>query len=129
EIEKMVRDAEVNAETDRKFEELVKIRNEVDQLIHSTEKQLKEFGNKLAAEDKTTIETALQALETAKKGEDKADIEAKSQALIQVSSKLQEIAAQQNTNDPAAGADSNKNTPPKEDIVDAEFEEVKDEEQ
>lgn len=129
EIEKMVRDAEANAETDRKFEELVKIRNEADQLIHSTEKHLKEVGDKLAAEDKTVVEIALQALETAKKGEDKADIEAKSQALIQVSSKLQEIAAQQNTNDPAAGADSNNNTPPKEDIVDAEFEEVKDEEQ
>ncbi|GFN45494.1 molecular chaperone DnaK [Candidatus Regiella insecticola] len=129
EIEKMVRDAEANAETDRKFEELVKIRNEADQLIHSTEKQLKEVGDKLAAEDKTAIEAALQALETAKKGEDKADIEAKSQALIQVSSKLQEIAAQQNTNDPAAGTDSNNNTPPKEDIVDAEFEEVKDDEQ
>lgn len=129
EIEKMVRDAEANAETDRKFEELVKIRNEADQLTHSTEKQLKEVGDKLAAEDKTAVEAALQALETAKKGEDKADIEAKSQALIQVSSKLQEIAAQQNTNDPAAGADSNNNTPPKEDIVDAEFEEVKDDEQ
>ncbi len=129
EIEKMVRDAEANAETDRKFEELVKIRNEADQLIHSTEKQLKEVGDKLAAEDKTAVEAALQALKTAKKGEDKADIEAKSQALIQVSSKLQEIAAQQNTNDPAAGADSNNNTPPKEDIVDAEFEEVKDDEQ
>ncbi|WP_339057108.1 molecular chaperone DnaK [Candidatus Regiella endosymbiont of Tuberolachnus salignus] len=129
EIEKMVRDAEANAETDRKFEELVKIRNEADQLIHSTEKQLKEVGDKLAAEDKTAVEAALQALETAKKGEDKADIEAKSQALIQVSSKLQEIAAQQNTNDPAAGTDSNNNTPPKEDIVDAEFEEVKDDEQ
>jgi len=129
EIKKMVRDAEANAETDRKFEELVKIRNEADQLIHSTAKQLKEVGDKLAAEDKTAVEAALQALETAKKGEDKADIEAKSQALIQVSSKLQETAAQQNTNDPTAGADSNNNTPPKEDIVDAEFEEVKDDEQ
>lgn len=68
----MVRDAELNAESDRKFEELVQTRNQADHLIHGTRKQLEEAGDKLPAEDKTAIEAALKDLETAVKGEDKA---------------------------------------------------------
>ncbi|VTR29076.1 Heat shock protein 70 [Serratia fonticola] len=88
----MVRDAEVNAEADRKFEELVQTRNQADHLIHGTRKQLEEAGEQLPAEDKTAIESALKDLEAAVKGEDKAEIEAKTQALVQVSGKLMEMA-------------------------------------
>ncbi|MEN4127204.1 molecular chaperone DnaK [Serratia marcescens] len=125
EIQKMVRDAELNAEADRKFEELVQTRNQADHLIHGTRKQLEEAGDKLPAEDKTAIEAALKDLEAAVKGEDKAEIEAKTQALVQVSGKLLEMAqAQQAQQGADAGAD---NAAQKEDdVVDAEFEEVKD---
>ena len=125
EIQKMVRDAELNAEADRKFEELVQTRNQADHLIHGTRKQLEEAGDKLPAEDKTAIEAALKDLEAAVKGEDKAEIEAKTQALVQVSGKLLEMAqAQQAQQGADAGAE---NAAQKEDdVVDAEFEEVKD---
>lgn len=84
-----------NAEADRKFEELVQTRNQGDHLLHSTRKQVEEAGDKLPADDKTAIVSALTALETSLKGEDKADIEAKMQALAQASQKLMEIAQQQ----------------------------------
>ncbi|AEW44290.1 chaperone Hsp70 [Serratia symbiotica str. 'Cinara cedri'] len=117
EIQKMVHDAELNAESDRKFEKLVQTRNQADQLIHSTRKQLEEVGNKLSATDKTTIETALQDLEVALKGESKSEIEAKTQALAQGAGKLLEIArSHQGVDDTARNND----------VVDAEFEEVKD---
>ncbi|KQN58063.1 molecular chaperone DnaK [Erwinia sp. E602] len=124
EIAKMVRDAEANAESDRKFEELVQTRNQGDQAAHSTRKQLDEAGDKLPAEDKAPIEAALAELNTALKGEDKAEIEAKIQALMEVSGKLMEFAQQQQ----AAGgaADATDATKKDDDVVDAEFEEVKD---
>ena len=123
EIEKMVRDAEVNAEADRKFEELVQVRNQADQLIHGTRKQIEEAGDKLPAEDKANIEKATSELEVASKGEDKADIEAKIQALVTASAKLLEIAQQQAQAGAAgAGAEAKKD----DDVVDAEFEEVND---
>ncbi|HIE1307847.1 TPA: molecular chaperone DnaK [Serratia marcescens] len=125
EIQKMVRDAELNAEADRKFEELVQTRNQADHLIHGTRKQLEEAGDKLPAEDKTAIEAALKDLEAAVKGEDKAEIEAKTQALVQVSGKLLEMAqAQQAQKGADAGADNAAQKD--DDVVDAEFEEVKD---
>ena len=124
EIEKMVRDAEANAESDRKFEELVQTRNQGDQIAHSTRKQLEEAGDKLSADDKAPIESALSELETALKGEDKEAIDAKMQALMQVSSKLMEAAQQQQA---AGGADAADASAKKDDdVVDAEFEEVKD---
>ena len=125
EIQKMVRDAEANAEADRKFEELVQTRNQGDHLLHSTRKQVEEAGDKLPAEDKTAIEAALTALETSLKGEDKADIEAKMQELAQASQKLMEIAQQQHAQQ-QAGADASANNAKDDDVVDAEFEEVKD---
>ena len=92
EIQQMVRDAEANAEADRKFEELVQARNQADHLVHSTRKQLEEAGEKVPAEDRAAIESALSDLETAAKGEDKAAIEAKLQALAEVAQKLAQAA-------------------------------------
>ena len=123
EIRKMVRDAEANAESDRKFEELVQARNQGDHLLHSTRKQLEEVGDKLAADDKTAIDDALKALESALKGEDKAEIEAKIQALVQVSGKLLEASQPQPG---AEGAADDASARRDDDVVDAEFEEVKD---
>ncbi|WP_342754862.1 molecular chaperone DnaK [Pantoea sp. MBD-2R] len=125
EIEKMVRDAEANAESDRKFEELVQTRNQADHLSHSTRKQLDEAGDKLPADDKAPIEAALTELNTALKGEDKAEIEAKMQALMEVSSKLMEFAQQQQAAGGAADA-ADASAKKDDDVVDAEFEEVKD---
>ena len=128
EIEKMVADAEANKEADKKFEELIQARNQADGMIHATRKQLEEVGEALSADDKAPIEEALSALETAAKGEDKAEIEAKTQELIQASSKLMEAAqAQQAAAGGAEGADAGASQgKPDDDVVDAEFEEVKD---
>ena len=128
EVEKMVADAEANKEADAKFEELIQARNQADGMIHATRKQLEEVGDALSAEDKAPIEEALTALETASKGEDKAEIEAKTQELIQASSKLMEAAqAQQAAAGGAEGAEQQASSgQPNDDVVDAEFEEVKD---
>lgn len=126
EIQKMVREAEANADADRKFEELVQTRNQGDHLLHSTRKQLTEAGDKLEASDKAAIESALSALETSLKGEDKADIEAKIQALVEASGKLMEMAQQQHA-ESASDASAQQGASGKDDdAVDAEFEEVKD---
>jgi len=97
-------------------------------MIHATRKQLEEVGDALSAEDKAPIEEALTALETASKGEDKAEIEAKTQELIQASSKLMEAAqAQQGAAAGGAeGAEQQASGQANDDVVDAEFEEVKD---
>ncbi len=128
EVEKMVADAEANKESDKKFEELIQARNQADGMVHATRKQLEEVGDALSAEDKAPIEEALSALETAVKGEDKADIEAKTQELIQASSKLMEAAqAQQAAAGGAEGAEQQASSGKvDDDVVDAEFEEVKD---
>jgi molecular chaperone DnaK len=128
EVEKMVADAEANKEADKKFEELIQARNQADGMVHATRKQLEEVGDALSAEDKAPIEEALSALETAVKGEDKADIEAKTQELIQASSKLMEAAqAQQAAAGGAEGAEQQASSgQANDDVVDAEFEEVKD---
>ncbi|CAM3521358.1 MULTISPECIES: molecular chaperone DnaK [Pseudoalteromonas] len=128
EVEKMVRDAEANAEEDKKFEELVGARNQADALVHATRKQVEEAGDDLPADDKTAIEAALGELETAIKGDSKDEIDAKTQALAEKSQKLMEIAqakaqAQQAGGDAGAQQGSAKKD---DDVVDAEFEEVKD---
>lgn len=94
-----------------------------DQIAHSTRKQLDEAGDKLSADDKAPIEAALAALETALRGEDKAEIDAKMQALMEVSGKLMEAAQQSQAGAADAGDASAKKD---DDVVDAEFEEVKD---
>ncbi|MEE1674042.1 molecular chaperone DnaK [Agarivorans aestuarii] len=125
EINKMVNEAEANAEEDKKFEELVQARNQADALVHGTRKQIEEAGEALPAEDKEKIEAAVSELETASKGEDKAEIEAKTQALIEASQKLMEV-AQQQAQANAGEADAEQAAPAQDDVVDAEFEEVKD---
>lgn len=120
EVEKMVRDAESNAESDRKFEELVQIRNQGDHLVHSTRKKLKDLNNKILTEDKKLIELSLNELEQALKGEDKSIIETKIQSLITIST--EKIKNDQNNTEDKK---SNKNTKKEDNVVDAEFEEVK----
>ncbi|NCB58560.1 MAG: molecular chaperone DnaK [Gammaproteobacteria bacterium] len=131
EIERMVREAEANAAEDKKFEELVQARNHADALIHATRKQITEAGDALPADEKAKIEAAVKALEDAVKGDDKAAIEAKQQELMTASQKLMELAQQQAQQHQHAhqGADAGKDASGNkshDDVVDAEFEEVKD---
>ncbi|MEW6981726.1 molecular chaperone DnaK [Colwelliaceae bacterium 6471] len=132
EVEQMVRDAEANADEDAKFEELVQTRNQADGMIHATRKQIEEAGDDLPSEDKEKLETALTELETALKGDSKEEIDAKSQAVIEASAKLMEIAqakaqSQAGSAEGAAeGAASGADASTGDDVVDAEFEEVKD---
>ncbi|MDF3935074.1 molecular chaperone DnaK [Pseudomonas citronellolis] len=125
EIQQMVRDAEANAEEDRKFEELAAARNQGDALVHATRKMVTEAGDKATAEEKAAIEKALSDLEAAVKGDDKADIEAKMNALSQASTPLaQKMYAEQ----PQPGAEAQAGDADHkagDDVVDAEFEEVK----
>ena len=128
EVEQMVRDAELNAEADAKFEELVKARNQADGMVHATRKQIEEAGDDLPAEDKEKIEAALTELEAAIKGDDKEAIDAKTQAVIEASAKLMEIAQAKQQAEAAAeaGEETTGSSVPADDVVDAEFEEVKD---
>lgn len=125
EIQQMVRDAEANAEEDRKFEELATARNQGDQLVHATRKMITEAGDKATADEKAAIETALSALEAAIKGDDKTAIEAKISALSEATTPLaQKMYAEQPQPGAAAqGADDAQGAG--DDVVDAEFEEVK----
>jgi molecular chaperone DnaK len=125
EIEQMVRDAEANADEDRKFEELVTARNQGDQLVHATRKMLTEAGDKATEEDKANIEKAIGELEVAIKGDDKTEIEAKIAAVSQASTPLaQKMYAEQPQG--GEGEQAGDNGQAGDDVVDAEFEEVKD---
>lgn len=126
EIQKMVNDAEANAEADRKFEELAQVRNQADHLVHSTRKQVTDAGDQLSADDKKAIEDAVTALENAARGEDKAEIEAKINALMEASKKLLELAQQQAKADQSAGQANNGSASAQDDVVDADFKEVDD---
>ena len=124
EIESMVQDAEANAAEDQKFEELVAARNAGDGMVHSSKKMLEEAGDKATDEEKAAVEAAITELEEALKGDDKDDIEAKTKALTEASHSIAEKmyaeqAAQGEQGEAAPEADD--------DAVDAEFEEVKDE--
>jgi len=123
EIKKMISDAEENTETDRKFEELMQTRNQGDQISHSTKKQLAENANQLDTESKQKIQEALDQLDQSLKKEDKSDIENKIQKLLEISSKLMEKCREKEQNNTSNTNSSNKKT---ENVVDAEFEEVKD---
>lgn len=126
EVEKMVQDAEANAEEDKKFQELVGARNQADAMIHATKKALTDAGDKVPADEKEKIEAALKDLEGVVTGDDKAEIEAKTQALGEASQKLAEHVQQQAGPDAAAGQAGGEEQPKQEDnVVDAEFEEVK----
>ena len=125
EIQQMVRDAEANAEEDRKFEELATARNQGDQLVHATRKMITEAGDKATAEEKAAIEKAVEELDAAVKGDDKAAIEAKMAALSEVTAPLaQKMYAEQAQAADAGAAGDAKGAA--DDVVDAEFEEVKD---
>ena len=129
EIQKMVKDAELNAADDKRKLELVQAKNQGDALQHSVRKSLSEFGDKLDAAEKAGIEAALKELEEALKGEDKAAIEAKTEALMSASQKLGEkmYADTQAAQGPqAAQAQPEEGPKPADDnVVDAEFKEVK----
>ena len=121
----MVKDAEAHATEDKKRKELVEARNQADAAVHSTEKALAEHGDKIAGDDKTAIETALEDLKAAKDGEDLEGIQAKTQTLMQASMKLGE-AMYQAAQGSAAGASEGGDAGSDEGVVDAEFEEVDD---
>jgi molecular chaperone DnaK len=138
EIKRMVRDAESHAEEDKKFRELVEVRNKADGLIHAVEKSVKDLGDKVDAGERGKVESAISDLRTALKSDDKGVIEKKTEALAQASSSIAQraYAASQGAGGDAgpgaggvdagaagAGAASGKG---KDDVVDAEFEEVKD---
>ena len=128
EIEQMVKDAEANAEADKKFEEMIQVRNTADGMVHATKKTLEEAGDKATEEEKSAIEAAIADVEEALKGDDKDAIEAATTKLTEASSGLaqkmyQEQAAQQQAGgDAGAQQEGGKD----DDVVDAEFEEVKD---
>jgi molecular chaperone DnaK len=137
EIQKMVKDAELNAAEDKRKLELAQARNQADSMLHSVRKSLGEHGDKLEAGEKEKVESALKALEEALKGEDKADIEAKTEALMSASQKLGEkMYAEAQAAAGAAGGPSGAAGGPQapggaqpagaaDDVVDAEFKEVK----
>ncbi|MDY6840962.1 MAG: molecular chaperone DnaK [Pseudomonadota bacterium] len=127
EIDKMVRDAEANAEEDRKFEELVQVRNQGDAMVHAVRKTLKDAGDKVSDSEKESIEASIKELEEALAGSDKADIEAKTEKLTEVSSELaQKMYADQADQAQQAGGQEEAQGQQSDDAVDAEFEEVKD---
>jgi molecular chaperone DnaK len=130
EIQRMVKDAEAHADEDRKAREVVEARNQADAMIHAVKKTLAEHGDKVSADEKSRIEAAIKDAEEALKGGDKDQIEAKAKALAEASHKLAEkMYAQQQPQpegaqaqaEPAAGG-----RPEEGNVVDAEFEEVKD---
>ena len=136
EIEKMVKDAEKHAESDKKKKEVVELRNQADSLIHATEKSLKEHGSKVSAEEKKKIEESLEALKKVKDSDNKEELKTKVDALTQASMKFGEVIykeaqeeaqkqqAKQAKSEPPKG-DKKDSSKKEEKVVDAEFEEVK----
>ena len=131
EIDDMVKDAESHAEEDQKFKEMVELRNKADGLIHSSEKSVKDLGDKVDSETKTNIDTAITALKESLKGSDKDDIETKTAALEEIAQALAEKAyAQTSEEQPEqsqeASAKQEKTQEKDEAVVDADFEEIDD---
>ena len=128
----MVKDAEANKEADKKKREAVDARNQADSIVFSTEKSLKEHGDKITADEKKNIETGISDLKEALKGTDVEDIKKKTQNLIQVSMKLGEAVYKSQQKNPPNNNDKGDNSGPdsksktdKENVVDADFEDVK----
>ncbi|HEX3914816.1 MAG TPA: molecular chaperone DnaK [Steroidobacteraceae bacterium] len=135
EIKRMVSDAETHAEEDKKFRELVGARNKADATIHTVEKALKDTGDKISDEQKKTATDAVAAVKSAMSGDDREDIERKTTELEQASSAIMQKMYEQSAGNPGAGAGGSGAGPdagaaghqnPKDDVLDAEFEEVKD---
>jgi len=125
-IEKMVKDAEANAEADKQRRDAVEAKNQGESLLHSSEKSLKEYGDKVSAEDKQAIEGAIAALRTSLEGDDAEDIKAKTQTLAEASMKLGQAmyeAAQAAEEGGAAGGEQASSN---DDVVDADYEEIDD---
>ena len=128
EVDRMIKDAEAHADEDRKLTELVHARNHAEGMIHATEKSLKEFADQVDAEEKANIESGLEALKAAVKGDDKDDIEAKTTALTELAGKLAERAYAQKAGaegGEAHHAEGASSAHADDNVVDAEFEEVK----
>ena len=127
EVQRMVKDAEAHADEDRKLRELVGARNHADNMIHATEKSLKELGEQVPAEEKSAIESAIEALKDAVKSDNKDAIDAKTNALTELSGKLAErVYAQKGEAEGAAQQHDTPSHKADDGVVDAEFEEVKD---
>ncbi|HJQ63569.1 MAG TPA: molecular chaperone DnaK [Burkholderiales bacterium] len=130
EIQRMVKDAEAHAEEDKKTRELVEARNQCDHMVHSVRKSLKEYGDKVPADDRAKIESALKEAEQALKSDDKAEIDAKTQMLAEASHKLAEQMYKDQQAQGQPGPEAKAGEPGKKedegDVVDAEYEEVKD---
>jgi len=128
EIERMVSDAESHAEEDRKARELVEARNQADNLVHAARKSLDEVGDKASADEKKAVEDAIAEVEEAMKGSDKDAIDAKTQSLAEASGKLAEKLYQEASSGGAADGESagDGQSSRQDDVVDAEFEEVRD---
>ncbi|MDI5892946.1 molecular chaperone DnaK [Halomonas rhizosphaerae] len=127
EIEQMVQDAEAHADEDKKFEELVQLRNQADGMVHAARKTLEEAGDKASDEEKQAIESAATELEEAIKGDDKDDIQAKLDKLTEASGNLaQKMYAEQGEAAQGAEAGSEAGAKQEDDVVDAEYEEVND---
>ena len=127
EIEKMVKDAELHASEDQQKRAMIEARNQADGLVYTTEKALKEHGDKVDEETKKGIETALEELKTAMEGEDSEAIKSKTEALATASQKLGEVMYKQAQSEAEAGDASAESDEQQDDVVDAEFEEVDDE--
>ncbi|MDH5258061.1 MAG: molecular chaperone DnaK [Gammaproteobacteria bacterium] len=126
EVEAMVKDAEMHADEDKKFHELVTVRNTADGMIHATEKSMEEMGDQVEADEKAAIEAAIADLKEALKGDNKDDIEAKTTKLTEASGKMAERAYAQKAGAGTEGAAEAAADAAKDDVVDADFEEVKD---
>ena len=124
EIEKMVKDAEANKETDKK-KESVDARNQADTLIHSTDKNLKEHGSKISDTEKKSIEDASTALKEALKGDNIEDIKKKTETLVQSSMKLGEAIYKSQQSNTKTESSKDKTDTKNDNVVDADFEEVK----
>ena len=127
EVENMIKDAEAHAEEDKKAHELVTAKNTAENMIHGTEKSIKDLGDKVEADEKAAAETAIADLKAALEGNDKADIEAKTEALTAAAGKIAEKAYAEQTaqaGEGQPGAEQADNAAA-DDVVDAEFEEVK----
>ncbi len=122
-IANMVKDAEVNAEADKKRKALVEAKNHGESLVHATQKSLTEFGDKISAEEKTAIESAIEDLKNALEGEDVEDIKAKTESMTQASMKLGEAMYKSSQEEAAAAAEAPAQEA-KEEVVDAEYEEI-----
>jgi molecular chaperone DnaK len=130
EVARMVSDAEAHAEDDQKFQEFVEVRNQADAMVHSTEKSLEDLGEQVDAEERAKIETAVADVKEALKGDDKDVLETKTKALGEAAAPMAQKAYEKAAAEAGAEAGAGDAGASEDDsVVDAEFEEVKDDDQ